>query len=260
MLGCETESGVACACVLLEACLNGSRRGDEHPAVPTSAEELAADATACVRCGAGAIHLHPRDRDARESLDAAVVDPTVRLVQQTCGTPVGVTTGAWIEPDPDRRAGLVAAWAAPDFASVNLSEQGAVGVMRALLEAGIGVEAGVWSVDDAERLAASGLADRLTRVLVEVMIGSGKAAAATAREIDAALDRHRVGAPRLHHGEESATWPVLRQAASLRRDCRIGFEDTLELPDGIRAASNAELVSAAVELIGRTRLDNPSQD
>jgi uncharacterized protein (DUF849 family) len=236
--------------VLLKVCLNGPRHAGEHVALPVSAEELAADAVACVRAGAAAIHMHPRDETGRESLDAAVVDAAVRLVREACRVPVGVATGAWVEPDPDRRAALVGAWNAPDFASVNLSEPGAVAVMRALLEAGIGVEAGIWSPEDAERLAASGHADRLMRVLVEVMRGSGAAAAAAAREIDAALDRLGVRVPRLHHGEGDAAWPVLRQAIVLGRDLRIGLEDTLSLPDGTPARDNAGLVAAALELVG----------
>ncbi len=239
--------------VLLEACLNGARQVGEHPGLPVSAQQLAADAQACVRCGAGAIHCHPRDGDGRESLDVAVVDAVVRRVRDACGVPVGVATGAWVEPDPERRVALVAAWTTPDFASVNLSEPGAVEVMRALLQAGIGVEAGIWSVEDAERLAASGLASRLTRVLVEVMTGSGDAAAGTAREIDAALDRFAIAAPRLHHGERAATWPVLRQALSRGRDIRTGLEDTLELPGGRPAMSNAELVAAAAQLRAQMR-------
>ena len=235
--------------MLLEACLNGPRHAGEHPALPLRADELAADAIACVRAGAGAIHMHPRDGDGRESLDVSVVDPVVRAVRNACGVPVGVATGAWVEPDPARRASLVRAWAEPDFASVNLSEPGAAGVMDALLDAGIGIEAGVWSPEDAERLAASGHADRLTRVLVEVMRGSGDAAAAAALDIDAALDRVGANAPRLHHGEGHATWPVLRQAISLGRDIRIGLEDTLLLAGGEPARDNADLVSAAAALI-----------
>ena len=143
--------------MLLKACLNGPRDVTEHPALPVRVASLAADALACVRAGAGAIHLHPRNADGRESLAAAVVDPVVRLVRDACRVPVGVATGAWIEPDPERRAALVGGWTEPDFVSVNLSETGAVPVMHALLEAGIvGVEAGVWSAENAERLVEKG--------------------------------------------------------------------------------------------------------
>jgi len=53
---------------VLQAALNGDRTRAEHAAVPLSAAELARDAAACVAAGAGAIHLHPRDADARESV------------------------------------------------------------------------------------------------------------------------------------------------------------------------------------------------
>jgi uncharacterized protein (DUF849 family) len=235
--------------VLLKACLNGPRDASAHPALPIGVEALAADAVACVRAGAGAIHMHPRDGEGRESLEAGAIDAAVRRVREACGVPVGVATGAWVEPDPGRRADLVSAWTEPDFASVNLSEPGAVEVMRALLDAGVGIEAGIWSPEDAERLASSGLADRPMRVLVEVMHGSGEVAAAAARDIDAALDRLGIRAPRLHHGEEQAAWPVLRQGIVLGRDLRVGLEDTLVLPDGRPAPGNAALVAAAAQLI-----------
>jgi uncharacterized protein (DUF849 family) len=74
-----------------------------------------------------------------------------------------VTTGAWIEPDVIRRVELISRWRQPDYATVNLSEEGSLDVMRALLGAGVGIEAGVWTVADAELLVKSGLADRALR-------------------------------------------------------------------------------------------------
>src|SRR5215204_5641942 len=151
----------------LQAALNGDRTKAAHAATPLSVEELAQDAAACVAAGARAIHLHPRDPDGRETLDAGIVDEVVTKVREACGVPVGVTTSAEIEPDPERRLGLVRAWRAPDYTSVNLHETGATEVMEALVEAGIGIEAGVWTVEDAERLGASGLGGRVTRILAE---------------------------------------------------------------------------------------------
>lgn len=235
--------------MLLKAALNGNRRRAAHPALPVGADQLAADAVACVRAGAGAIHLHPRDVDGRETLVGVVVDAVVRLVRAAARVPIGVSTGAWIEPDPERRAAAISLWLEPDMASVNLGEDGADAVMRVLLKAGIGVEAGIWSVADAERLAATGLAHRVQRVLVEIVhdVDDG---AAEARAIDAALDRLHITAPRLHHGERKAAWPVLKQAIELGRDIRIGLEDTLLLPDDRPAPSNEALVRAAMLLGG----------
>lgn len=74
---------------------------------------------------------------------------------------MGVTTIADIEPDLQRRLDLVSRWTRPAYSSVNLSEEGAVEVMRALLAAGIGIEAGVWTPDDARALVACGLDTRV---------------------------------------------------------------------------------------------------
>src|SRR5204862_6204395 len=108
--------------MLLQAALNGPYTKADHPAMPITAAELAADARACVEAGAGAIHMHPRDADGRESLAADVIDAAVREVRAACGVPVGVSTGAWIEPGLERRIALIGEWTEPDYASVNVSE------------------------------------------------------------------------------------------------------------------------------------------
>jgi uncharacterized protein (DUF849 family) len=161
---------------------------------------------------------------------------------------VGVSSGAWIDPDVGARVAAVRRWRVPAMASVNLSEEGHVEVMDALAAAGIGIEAGLWQVEDVAALQASGFADALTRALVEPGEADPAAAVATAQAIDAALDAAGIAAPRVHHGFGLATWDVLRRAKALGHGWRIGFEDVLVLPDGRPAASNAELVSAALAL------------
>jgi len=232
----------------LQAALNGDRTKAAHAAVPASAEELTRDAAACVAAGARAIHLHPRDSEGRERLDAEVVDEVVVKVREACGVPVGVTTGAWIEPNLERRLELVRAWRAPDYASVNLSEPGATEVMKALIQAGVGIEAGVWSAEDAERLAASGLGGQVTRILVEPVEVGGADAVGLVEDIHRALDRLGLMAPRLQHGDGEATWVLLTDAIRRGLDTRIGLEDTLYEPNGERTAGNEALVRAAREL------------
>ncbi len=219
--------------------------------MPVSAAELARDAAACVEAGAEAIHLHPRDADGRESLTAEVVDGVAALVREACDVPVGVSTGAWIEPDLGHRLALVSAWRAPDYASVNVSEAGWDRVAEALLGAGVGVEAGVWSVADAERLAASGLGGRLTRILVEPVDVAPEEATAVVGAIHAALDAGGLTAPRLQHGDGAATWVLIDDAGRRGLDTRVGLEDTLLGPGGEPAPSNAALVRAARERLDR---------
>lgn len=55
--------------------------------------------------------------------------------------------------------------------------------------------------------------------------------------------------PVLLHGEERAAWPVLGLAIERGYQVRIGLEDTLETPDGMRAADNAELVRIVRDML-----------
>ena len=224
--------------MLLQAALNGPYTKDEHPAMPITAAELAADARACVAAGAGAIHLHPRNRHGEETLDPEVINATVREVRQACGVPVGVSTGAWIEPDHAAKLRLIAAWTEPDYASVNVSEDGWQEVVRALREAGIGVEAGVWSKQDARALMESGLATDLTRILIEPV----DADPSTATELVSAIIEELGAGPKLVHGDGPATWAFIREAVRRGLDTRVGLEDTHEAP-------NPELVARAMSLI-----------
>ena len=231
--------------MLLQAALNGGLTKDDHPAVPISPEELAEDAVACVQAGARAFHLHPRDAHGRERLDADVVDEVVIKVREACGVPVGVTTGAWIEPDLPRRVGLVRAWQAPDYATVNLSEPGATQIMKALTDAGIGIEAGVRTVADAELLTRSGVAASLLRICVAPTSITPAEAVAFVEEIHTVLNGAGLTVPRLQHGDGEATWAVLADAVRRGLDTRVGLEDTLHEPGGELTTGNEGLTRAA---------------
>ena len=238
--------------VTLQVALNGDRTKNDHTSIPVSIEELASDAAECVAAGAQLVHLHPRDGDGRESLEPSVVDQVVGRVRDACGVPIGVTTGQWIEPDLERRLRLVSGWRGPDFTSVNVSEPGSFELMRMLIRIGVGIEAGVWSPDDAERLGASGLGRQVTRILVEpgmLQVGSsGEAELEMVDDIHRILDRFGLRVPRLQHGDGDVTWPLLEDAIRRGVDTRVGFEDTIYGPSGELAGGNAALVRAARKL------------
>lgn len=181
-------------------------------------------------------------------MDPDIVDHVVATVREACGVPVGVTTGAWIEPDVERRVKLVRGWTAPDYTTVNLSEPGATDIMRALLEAGIGIEAGIWTVEDAERLAESGLGAEVIRICVEPIGIPAPDAVPVVDGIHSALDQLGPSAPRLQHGDGEATWPLVTDAIRRGIATRIGLEDTLFDPNGERTEDNEALVRAAHEL------------
>jgi uncharacterized protein (DUF849 family) len=273
---------------VLKACLNGGLGRDQHAAVPVTPAELAADAARCRAEGAEAVHVHPRDENGRETLVATAIAAAVTAIRAACpGLPVGVSTGAWIESDPQARVAAIRSWRVlPDFASVNAHEDGAEAVALALYERGVGVEAGLWTPDavlayldwrlpaDAARGDQPGqrvpadearrepyqrvpadedCRDRpgqrlpCQRLLLETMETDPAAAIANADRMLALLPAARP--PVLLHGEGPVTWTILREARSRSLDARIGLEDTQVLPDGSPAPDNAALVAAALRIL-----------
>lgn len=232
---------------MIQVCLNGPRSAADHAAVPMSPGAAAEAAARAVAAGAVDVHVHPKTPCGQDTLSARAVAETVTAVRAAVpGVLVGVTTGAWAETDPERRVARVRAWTVlPDHASVNWHEPGAEEVAAALLERGVGVEAGIWSgTDGARRFLGSPLGPRVLRVLAEVTDTGPDTARDTARSLLGALGAAH-GRPLLLHGEDGGAWPVLRLALELGLDTRIGLEDVLLLPDGRPATSNADLVAAA---------------
>jgi uncharacterized protein (DUF849 family) len=226
----------------MKVCLNGNRKPGEHPAVPLTPAQLAEAAAASVAAGAEAVHMHPRAHDGTESLAAADVGAAVTAVRSACpGVPVGVSTGLWITGgDVARRRELVEGWSVlPDFASVNVSEEGYAELLALLHVKGVAVEAGVWSQGEAERAGPA------ERILVEIIGTPADRAVTRAAAILAHLDEH---VPVLLHGEGDACWPLVAHAGRLGLPTRIGLEDTLVGPDGTPALDNADLVRRALQV------------
>jgi uncharacterized protein (DUF849 family) len=213
--------------------------------VPQTPAELAADAVAVGRAGAFAVHVHPRDASGAQTLAARPCDAAVAAIRAAAPRlPIGLSTSEAIDPDPFARAAAIRTWRQrPDFVSVNFSELGSAGIVRAATHAGIAVEAGLATAADAEALARSPFTHQVIRALVEVEGGADEARAV------AALIPAEVA--QLWHGYGPQTWEVILAAAEAGVDVRIGLEDTLVLPDGSVAAGNAELVAAAAELTKR---------
>ncbi|THA77793.1 hypothetical protein E6R60_09320 [Streptomyces sp. A0642] len=239
---------------MLQVCLNGARNRAEYSRLPVTADELAAAAREAVAAGAEDIHLHPKDHDGQDTLEATAVAAAVSAVKLAVpGVPVGVTTGAWTMADPQARAAQVRAWTVlPDHASVNWHEDGATDVAAALLERGIGIEAGIYSgTPAAQRFLNWPGSRRVLRVLAETTETTPQEALHSAAGL---LDELASAAtPILLHGEDAAAWPVLQLAASRCLDTRIGLEDVLHLPDGAPAPGNAALVRAARAIIQHTQ-------
>ncbi len=194
--------------MLIQAALNGGTTRADHQRVPLSPAELASEARDVLRAGAGALHLHPRDPSGEQTLEPEHVLAAVAAVRAASGLPVGVTTGIWtVDGNVQRRLELVAGWTGPDrpdYASINMNEPGTGELADLLTSLGIGIEAGVWSAEDARLLAASGFRDRILRVLMEptdrVPAGAVAAAAAAAAELARHGDHGPPGTSRVRPG------------------------------------------------------------
>lgn len=239
---------------MMQVCLNGARGAGDGAGVPLSPEDMADAAAAAVAAGATDVHVHPKSPCGDDTLSPRVLAATLEAIRARVSVPVGVTTGAWAEPDPVRRVERVRDWTVlPDHASVNWHEEGAEELAAVLLDRGVGVEAGVWSgTDGVSRFASSPLGPRVLRVLAEVTDPSAETAQSTARELLAGIGGAH-GRPVLLHGEDGGAWAVLRLAGRLGLSTRVGLEDTLLLPSGEPASSNAQLVAAGLVQYGWAR-------
>ena len=233
---------------LLQAALNGDR---EHPAAPRTPAELAAEGRAAVQAGARVLHLHPYDDSGRQTLDAEPCAAAVRAVRAACpGIPISLSTSADIEPDPERRLALVAAWTElPELVTANQGEDGIGELCELLLERGIGIEAGLLSLADAHTFTASGIAGRCVRAMIEPLDPDPDDAVSHAAAMEDALAAAGVQVEQVHHGDGIASWAVNRRAAARGHGIRTGLEDAPVLPDGRTASGNGELVAAAAALL-----------
>jgi uncharacterized protein (DUF849 family) len=228
------------------ACLNGDRSPGDHPTLPVSAEQLAADARAVMAAGATALHVHPRDGRGNQALEPQVLTPVLGLLREAApGIPLSVTTSLRAEPDPWRRFDLVGRWGTiPDSAVVDLEEPGAVEIVRLLDDRRVPVEARVSTVTCARILLACGL--EISRVIIEPTESSPEAARATVARICEVLRSGGVDVPCERSGAEEAAWPLLDDAIAAGEGLRIGLGRTLYGPNGEFAQDNAALVADAV--------------
>lgn len=233
---------------LLQAALNGDR---VHPAAPRTPESIAAEAAAAVAAGARSLHLHPYGTDGRQTFDAATCAQTIQQVRAACpGVSISLSTSADVEPDPTQRLRLIAAWTVmPDLVTANQGEDGILDVCELLVSRGVGIEAGLLSLGDAQRFVAAGIASRCIRAMVEPLDANPTEAEAHADAIESTLLAAGITLEQVHHGDGIASWAVNRRAIPRGHGIRTGLEDTPVLPDGREAQGNRDLVAAAAHLL-----------
>jgi uncharacterized protein (DUF849 family) len=234
--------------VFLQAALNGDRI---HPAAPRTPAAIADAARAAVDAGAQSVHVHAFDDAGRETLDGAACAKVLRAIRDLCPeTPISLTTSATIVGDPRERFRIVEAWEEmPDLVTANQGEPGIVELCELLLSRGVGIEAGLLSIEDTRAFVLSGLAGRCRRVLMEPLDSDPDLAVQHAAEMEGIVVSAGITLEQVHHGYGIACWAVNRRALERGHGIRTGLEDVTLLPDSKRARDNADLVAAAAHLI-----------
>lgn len=232
----------------IQVSLNGALLAEAHPDLDLSRDALVEDAVACARHGVRDFHVHPRAEDGQETLTADVVahwmhNFRLRLPDGT----LSVSTGAWIGSLEERLHAIDRWTEKPDFASVNFHEEGAESIADALITSGVGVEAGVWHLPGAERFLQYGKRAQCRRLLIEMPNAQMPEVMATLTDVLNLLCDIMPGHNVILHGEGHSAWPMLMFARANGMATRIGLEDTLRLPDGRFATSNADLLSSALD-------------
>ncbi|BEO39363.1 TPA: 3-keto-5-aminohexanoate cleavage protein [Serratia marcescens] len=240
--------------MILQACINGSRTKQEHYGVPVTLDEIKKDAMECVEAGAAELHIHPRTIEGVESLSS--VDGTIEAIRNICpGTLIGVSTGSWIMANAESTKKAIAAWEIkPDYASVNLSEEDAPEIINLLHGKNIGIEAGLSTIEDAERLLGLCSRDKIFRVLIEIEEQKIPLANKVALEIIALLKGSGLNKQILLHGFDSTAWHFVKMARELKLSSRIGFEDCLFGPLDDEVTTNADMVKAAFNILHQSHL------
>lgn len=233
----------------LQAALNGD---SVHPATPRDPDSIAEAARSAAAAGARSVHVHAFDEDGRETLAARSCAETIRSIRAVCpDIPISLTTSAAIEPDPEKRLSIVRSWREmPDLVTANQGEAGIALLCEELLSQGVAIEAGLLSVDDARLFVRSGLAGRCRRVLIEPLDLDPDMAVRHAAGMESIVLSAGIRLEQVHHGYGAACWAVNKRALERGHGIRTGLEDVTVLPDGAPARDNAQLVAAAVALIG----------
>jgi uncharacterized protein (DUF849 family) len=215
--------------VFLQAALNGDRI---HPAAPRTPTAVAEAARASVDAGAESVHVHAFDEARRETLDGTACAKVLRAIRALCPeTPISLTTSAAIVGDPGERFSIVEAWEEmPDLVSANQGEPGIVELCELLLSRGVGIEAGLLSIEDARAFVLSGLASRCRRVLIEPLDSDTEAAVRHAAEMEEIVVSAGITLEQVHHGYGIACWAVNRRALDRGHGIRTGLEDVTLLP------------------------------
>jgi len=233
----------------------------DAPALPVTLDELVGAAEACERAGAGLVHVHIRDGQARPTLDLARLRDTVAALRERTSLVVQLSTGGAVtDPFEDRLRVLDAE---PDSCSltcgtVNFGDEVFANPWPFMVELYQRTQAqevvpefelfDLGHVTALHRLLDTCGAPYGGRVHCDLVMGVPGGMPGTAAALVAAVQALPAGATWSATGVGRTTLPVALAALAAGGHLRVGMEDTLTFAKGTPVTDNAQLVARAAEL------------
>jgi 3-keto-5-aminohexanoate cleavage enzyme len=268
--------------VLIEAALNGAREPSEHPAIPLTPSDVATEAKRCFDAGATVAHIHARTIEGAWSFDPVwYAEANGRIRAAAPGMLISITSIRFSGFPVDTVIEMLRSLAEdpiarPDLISINLGHiavwepetgrtvhfpndyEDVSTLLSACTELGVTPELGVLDfgfINNAVALRREGRLPTRPWFLLELDSPGyglgGQVAPATTANFDAlgtALTALFPDSFWAAHGNGPATYPILERALELGAHVRIGFEDTVSLPDGTAPKGNADEVDRVREM------------
>ncbi len=254
--------------LIINAAITGMvPRRAQVPHVPVTAEQIVADAVACVDAGAAILHLHAREPDEspawRRSAYAEFI-PAIR--EQRPEAVICVSTSGRDVAELEKRADVLALEgdAKPDMASLTLGSLNfrtsasvnapdtIVALAERMTERGIAPELEVF--DTGMAYLAAELEDRGVLhgpLYANLILGSVNTAPATARDLAHLVDALPPGTTWAAGGIGPFQLPMNAMAVFMGGHVRTGLEDNPTLdPERTVAATNRALVERVAALAG----------
>ena len=260
--------------VALAVAPNGGRKTKaDHPSLPLTADELARTAAECLERGASMIHLHVRDAEGRHCLDPEAYRAAIasiceavgdRLVLQITSESLGRYSPAEQRAAVLRTNPEAVSLALRELAPETADEKDFGDFLGKLRQMRVHPQIILYTPAEAERLGAMQKQGLIPFDRLSVLYVLGRFALTRTGIPRDLLPFLAPEAPRFHAWSVCAfgrrETACVTAAALLGGHARVGFENNLALPSGERAASNAELVGAAVHALDAVGLQTQTAD
>ncbi len=249
--------------VVLAVAPNGGRKTKaDHPALPLTPSELAHAAAECLEHGASMIHLHVRDAEGQHCLDPDIYRATMAQICEAVGDRLvlQITSESFGRYSPaEQRAAVIKT--NPEAVSLALRELAPEGsdekdfcvFLGKLKQMRVHPQIILYAPSDAERLGAMVKQGLIPFDKLSVLYVLGRYSLTRTGLPRDLLPFLAPDMPRFHSWSVCAfgrrETACVTAAALLGGHARVGFENNFVLPNGERAASNADLVGAAASAL-----------